>query len=215
MFDKLNPDRPSKDHKSGYCWRSYGLIAKAERVLHEIVLPTDTARTRVERPMTIQFSIALVDYECLLKHIEQHSPAYRSLLAGKRHIAMNWMITCRPLDGIRMLQLAHEFCPDAVDAIRPGFSNPVVSFKSRSSSQLLIDSYSLCYEPRPRRAAICAKAFDSPVEGAATARPPPLNGGEHHKMEDTHMHKLMRSLRSDYVEDALLVTLVIIIVLAL
>jgi membrane-anchored glycerophosphoryl diester phosphodiesterase (GDPDase) len=32
---------------------------------------------------------------------------------------------------------------------------------------------------------------------------------------DTHMNKMMRNFRSDYVEDALLVTLVIIIVVAL
>jgi hypothetical protein len=70
--------------------------------------------------MTVKFSIARVDYECLLKHVEQHSPAYQSLLAAKRHVAMNWLITCQPLDGIRMLQIAHEFCPDAVPAIRTG-----------------------------------------------------------------------------------------------
>jgi hypothetical protein len=70
--------------------------------------------------MLIHFSVASLDYECLLKHIEQHSPAYQALLAAKRDIPITWMISCRPLDWIRMLQLAHEFRPDAVDAIRAG-----------------------------------------------------------------------------------------------
>ena len=77
-------------------------------------------RLRFCAPMMVQFSIASVDYECLLKHIEMHSPAYQALLAAKRGIAISWLITCRPLDGIRILQLAHDCCPDAADAIRTG-----------------------------------------------------------------------------------------------
>jgi hypothetical protein len=31
-----------------------------------------------------------------------------------------WLITCRPLDGIRILQLANKACPNAAPAIRSG-----------------------------------------------------------------------------------------------
>jgi hypothetical protein len=34
-----------------------------------------------------------------------------------------WLVTCKPLDPIRILQLAHKFCPDAADAIRSGIQN--------------------------------------------------------------------------------------------
>jgi hypothetical protein len=49
---------------------------------------------------------------------------------------------------------------------------------------------------------------------ALRRRGPPLDG-EKASNGDTHMNKMMRSFRSDYVEDALLITAVIIIAFGL
>ncbi len=69
----------------------------------------------------IQFFIAPVDYDCLLKHVNRSTSAFPPLLYAVFEVrTTTWLVTCRPLDGIRILQLAHKFCPDAADAIRTG-----------------------------------------------------------------------------------------------
>jgi hypothetical protein len=82
--------------------------------------------------MTIQFSIARVDYECLLKHIEQHSLAYQSLLAAIRHIARNWMITCQRLaeSGSSNSLMNSVLTPWMQSEME--FTSPVISFESLS-----------------------------------------------------------------------------------
>jgi hypothetical protein len=64
--------------------------------------------------------------------------------------------------------------------------------------------------PSPRSDTVALRAFDSPVEGAAGEG---LLHGEKGIME-IHMNK-MSSFRSEYVEDALLITAVIIIAFGL
>jgi hypothetical protein len=61
--------------------------------------------------------------------------------------------------------------------------------------------------PSPRSDTVALRAFDSPVEGAA-------GEGLLHGVMEIHMNK-MSSFRSDYVEDALLITAVIIIAFGL
>jgi len=71
--------------------------------------------------MLIQFSVTDVDYDRLLLHIDRSTSAYQALLAALLEMARTtWLVTCKPLEGIRILQLAHKVCPDAVDAIRSG-----------------------------------------------------------------------------------------------
>jgi hypothetical protein len=71
--------------------------------------------------MLVQFSVTPVDYGCLLKHVDRTTPAFPPLLNAYLPLdTTTWLITCRPLDGIRILQLAHKACPNAADAIKSG-----------------------------------------------------------------------------------------------
>ena len=71
--------------------------------------------------MLVQFSVTPVDYGCLLKHVDRTTPAFPPLLNAYLQLdTTTWLITCRPLDGIRILQLAHKACPNAADAIKSG-----------------------------------------------------------------------------------------------
>jgi hypothetical protein len=59
-----------------------------------------------------------------LLHIDRSTAAYQALLAAILEMAKTtWLVTCKPLDPIRILQLAHKFCPDAAVAIRSGIQN--------------------------------------------------------------------------------------------
>jgi hypothetical protein len=78
--------------------------------------------------MFVQFSVTPVDYGCLLKRVDRTSSAFPPLLNAYLQLdTTTWLITCRPLDGIRILQLAHKFCPDAADAIRSGIHRTATS----------------------------------------------------------------------------------------
>jgi hypothetical protein len=71
--------------------------------------------------MFVQFSVTPVEYGCLLKHVDRTTPAFPPLLNAYLQLdTTTWLITCRPLDGIRILQLAHNACPNAAAAIVSG-----------------------------------------------------------------------------------------------
>ena len=71
--------------------------------------------------MFVEFSATPVDYGCLLKHVDRTTSAFPPLLNAYLQLdTTTWLITCRPLDGIRILQLAEKACPDAAPAIRSG-----------------------------------------------------------------------------------------------
>jgi hypothetical protein len=71
--------------------------------------------------MFVEFSVTPVDYGCLLKYVDRTTSAFPPLLNAYLQLdTTKWLITCRPLDGIRILQLAQKACPDAAPAIRSG-----------------------------------------------------------------------------------------------
>jgi hypothetical protein len=71
--------------------------------------------------MFVQFSLTPVDYGCLLKNVDRSTAAFPPLLNAYLQLdTTTWLISCRPLDGIRILQLAHKACPNAAPAIRSG-----------------------------------------------------------------------------------------------
>ena len=74
--------------------------------------------------MLVQFSVTPVDYGCLLKHVDRMTAAFPPLLNAYLQLDTTmWLITCRPLDGIRILQLARKVCPNAAPAIKRGIHN--------------------------------------------------------------------------------------------
>jgi hypothetical protein len=71
--------------------------------------------------MFVEFSVTPVDYGCLLKYVDRTTSAFPPLLNAYLQLdTTKWLITCRPLAGIRILQLAQKACPDAAPAIRSG-----------------------------------------------------------------------------------------------
>ena len=71
--------------------------------------------------MLVQFSVAPVDYGCLLKHVDRTTSAFPPLLNAYLQLdTTTWLISCRPLDGVRILQIAHKVCPNAAPAIVTG-----------------------------------------------------------------------------------------------
>jgi hypothetical protein len=71
--------------------------------------------------MFVEFSVTPVDYGCLLKYVDRTTSAFPPLLNAYLQLdTTKWLITCRPLDGIRILQFAQKACPDAAPAIRSG-----------------------------------------------------------------------------------------------
>ncbi len=71
--------------------------------------------------MFVQFSVTPASYSCLLKHVQISTSAFQPLLYGVPDLdRMRWQVTCRPFDGIRILQLAHKACPNAAPAIVSG-----------------------------------------------------------------------------------------------
>jgi hypothetical protein len=71
--------------------------------------------------MFVQFSVTPVDYACLLKNVDRSTAAFPPLLNASLQLdTTTWLITCRPLDGIRILQLALKACPNAAPAITSG-----------------------------------------------------------------------------------------------
>jgi hypothetical protein len=82
--------------------------------------------------MFVQFSVTPVDYACLLKNVDRSTAAFPPLLNAYLQLdTTTWLITCRPLDGILILQLAHKACPNAAPAIIGGIH------KSSSNWQVL------------------------------------------------------------------------------
>ena len=71
--------------------------------------------------MFCRFSVSPVEYGCLLKNVDRSTTAFPPLLNAALELdTTKWVVICRPLDGIRILQLAQIFCPEAADAIRRG-----------------------------------------------------------------------------------------------
>ena len=71
--------------------------------------------------MYVEFSITPVGYACLLKHVDRTTSAFPPLFNAVLELATTtWLVTCRPFDAIRILQLAHKFCPATADSIRSG-----------------------------------------------------------------------------------------------
>ena len=71
--------------------------------------------------MFVGFSVTPVDYGCLLKNVDRSTPAFPPLLNAYLQLdTTTWVITCRPLDAIRILQLAQKACPNAAPAIISG-----------------------------------------------------------------------------------------------
>jgi hypothetical protein len=72
--------------------------------------------------VAIQLYLSEEDYRCLLKN-PVTNPSMHRALAEALPIAMagaksTWKVLCGMLDVVRLLQLAHEFCPEAVPDIR-------------------------------------------------------------------------------------------------
>jgi hypothetical protein len=71
--------------------------------------------------MFVQFSVTPVEYACLLKNVDRSTAAFPPLLNAYLQLdTTTWLISCRPLDGIRILQLAKKACPNAAPAIVNG-----------------------------------------------------------------------------------------------
>jgi hypothetical protein len=71
--------------------------------------------------MFVQFSVTPVVYGFLLKNVDRSTAAFPPLLNAYLHLdTTTWLVTCRPLDGIRILQLAQKACPNAAPAIMSG-----------------------------------------------------------------------------------------------
>jgi hypothetical protein len=71
--------------------------------------------------MFVQFSVIPADYGCLLKNVDRSTAAFPPLLNAHLQLdTTTWLITCRPLDGVRILQLAKKACPNAAPAIVNG-----------------------------------------------------------------------------------------------
>jgi hypothetical protein len=69
----------------------------------------------------VQFSVSPLDYGCLSKHVDRTSAAFPPLLNAYLQLDTTaWLITCRALDGIRILQLAKKAGPNAASAIVSG-----------------------------------------------------------------------------------------------
>ena len=71
--------------------------------------------------MYVDFSITPVSYACLLKHVDRSTSAFPPLLNAVLELATTtWLVTCRPFDAIRILQLEDMFCPAAAHSIKTG-----------------------------------------------------------------------------------------------
>ena len=82
--------------------------------------------------MFVEFSVTPVEYGCLLKHVDRTTPDFPPLLNAYLQLdTTTWLITCRPLDGIRILQLAHKACPDAAPAIVGGIHKSSANWQVR------------------------------------------------------------------------------------
>jgi hypothetical protein len=72
--------------------------------------------------VSIQVYLEEEDYRCLLEHALVNSSMH-SALSGALPVTIvgakaTWKVICEVLDIVRLLQLAHELCPDAVPDIR-------------------------------------------------------------------------------------------------
>lgn len=85
--------------------------------------------------MFVEFSVTPLDYGCLLKHVDRTSAAFPPLLNAYLQLdTTTWLITCRPLDGIRILQLAHKACPKAAPSIVTGICKSSANWQASEAT---------------------------------------------------------------------------------
>lgn len=82
----------------------------------------------------IQFAISQSDFCSLLWQAKAGTPVLDALLRAIRsekpgEIQGSWRVSCRPLEAVAMLRIAHTSCPDAVGTIRDA-----VIFAARTTS---------------------------------------------------------------------------------
>jgi hypothetical protein len=85
--------------------------------------------------MFVQFSVTPVEYGCLLKNVDRSTAAFPPLLNAYLQLdTTTWLITSRPLDGIRILHLAKKTCPNAVPAIVSGIHKSSANWQVLAST---------------------------------------------------------------------------------
>ena len=72
--------------------------------------------------MAIHVYLQEDDYRCLVEHAvansSMHSALARAVPISSAGAKSTWQVICNALDVVRLLQLAHELCPEAVPDIR-------------------------------------------------------------------------------------------------
>jgi hypothetical protein len=84
--------------------------------------------------MEIRFSLNDADFTCLLEHAVKGTAAHDCLVKAVRIDQLshgspprNWSVICDVVATIKILELAHELCPQAVTDIRRAISEAASS----------------------------------------------------------------------------------------